>query len=99
LIKRLKRHRHELFTFLEHAGIPFDNNLAERAIRPAVIIPKNRHCNRSERGADIQAVLMSICRILTQRGHPFQETITQALRTYITSGQLPPLPAQRASFG
>ena len=99
LIKRLKRHRHELFTFLEHADVPFDNNLAERAIRPAVIIRKNSYCNRSERGADIQAVLMSIYRTLTQRGHPFLETITQALRTYLTTGQLPPLPGKDAGFG
>jgi transposase len=99
LIKRLKRHRHELFTFLEHADVPFDNNLAERAIRPAVIIRKNSYCNRSERGADIQAVLMSIYRTLTQRGHSFLETITQALRTYVSTGALPPLPGQRTEFG
>lgn len=99
LIKRLKRHRHQLFTFLEHADVPFDNNLAERAIRPAVIIRKNSYCNRSERGADIQAVLMSIYRTLTQRGHPFLETITQALRTYCTTGHLPPLPANSSGFG
>ena len=54
------------FTFLEHADVPFDNNLAERAIRPAVIIRKNSYCNRSERGADIQAVLMDIQRELQQ---------------------------------
>ena len=99
LIQRLKRHRHELFTFRAHADVPFDNNLAERAIHPAVIIRKNSYCNRSERGADIQAVLMSIYRTLTQRGHPFLETITQALRTYITTGQLPPLPAKNTGFG
>jgi transposase len=99
LIKRLKRHRHELFTCLEHADVPSDNNLAERAIRPAVIIRKNSYCNRSERGADIQAVLMSVYRTLTQRGHSFLETITEALRTYVTTGQLPPLPAQRPGFG
>jgi len=99
LIKRLKRHRHELFTFLEHDHVPFDNNLAERAIRPAVIIRKNSYCNRSERGADIQAVLMSVYRTLTQRGHPFLETITHALRTYVTTGHLPPLPDKNSGFG
>lgn len=99
LVKRLKRHRCELFPFLDHADVPFDNNLAERAIRPAVIIRKNSYCNRSERGADVQAVLMSIYRTLTQRGHPFLETLTQALRTYGTTGQLPPLPAKNAGLG
>ena len=38
LIKRLRRHRHDLFTFLDQPGVPFDNNHAERIIRPAVII-------------------------------------------------------------
>src|SRR5262245_30943379 len=99
LIKRLKRHRYELFTFLKHQNVPFDNNLAERAIRPAVIIRKNSYCNRSERGADVQAVLMSVYRTLTQRGHPFLQTIVQALTTYLATGQLPPLPGKNAGFG
>jgi hypothetical protein len=31
--KRFKRYRHGLFTFLEEDGIPWNNNMAERAIR------------------------------------------------------------------
>lgn len=31
--KRLQRYRHSLFTFLEYDGIPWNNNMAERAIR------------------------------------------------------------------
>jgi hypothetical protein len=98
LIKRLRRHEHDLFTFLDHAGVPFDNNHAERAIRPAVIIRKNSYGNRSERGADAQAVLMSIFRTLKQRGHDPLKTITEALTTYLKTGTLPPLP-QPASVG
>src|SRR5262249_30028359 len=48
LIKRLRRHQDDLFTFLNQPGVPFENNLAERAIRPAVIIRKNSYGNRSE---------------------------------------------------
>lgn len=92
LIKRLKRHRHDLFTFLDHADVPFDNNAGERAIRPAVIIRKNSYCNRSQRGADTQAVLMSIYRTLKQRGHDPLATITHALTEYLRTGILPPLP-------
>jgi transposase len=92
LIKRLRRHRHDLFTFLDHADVPFDNNAGERAIRPAVIIRKNSYCNRSQRGADTQAVLMSIYRTLKQRGHDPLATITQALTAYLHTGILPPLP-------
>ena len=93
LIKRLRRHRDDLFTFLDVPDVPFDNNHAERAIRPAVIMRKNSYANRSERGADTQAVLMSIYRTLKQRGHDPLTTIQQALRKYLTTGQLPPLPA------
>lgn len=92
LIKRLRRHQNDLFTFLDQAGVPFENNHAERAIRPAVIIRKNSYGNRSERGADAQAVLMSIFRTLKQRGHDPLTTITAALTTYLKTGKLPPLP-------
>lgn len=92
LVKRLRRHQRDLLTFLDHPEVPFDNNHAERAIRPAVIIRKNSYCNRSERGADTQAVLMSVYRTLKQRGHDPISTISQAIATHLTTGQLPPLP-------
>ncbi len=92
LIKRFRRHQDELFTFLDQEGVPFDNNHAERAIRPAVIIRKNSHGNRSQQGADCQAVLMSVFRTLKQRGHDPIRTVTAALAEYLTTGQLPPLP-------
>jgi transposase len=99
LVKRLRRHQHELFTFLDHPEVPYDNNTAERALRPAVIIRKNSYANRSEAGADMQAVLMSIFRTLKQRGHNPLPTIVQALRTYLQTGQLPPLPDKVAANG
>jgi hypothetical protein len=99
LLKRLRRHREHLFTFLDKPGVPFENNLAERAVRPAVIIRKNSYSNRSEQGAEVQAVLMSIYRTLKQRGHNPLQTITQALANYVTSGKSPPLPAKNTSDG
>lgn len=99
LVKRLRRHQNDLFTFLDHPEVPFDNNHAERAIRPAVIIRKNSYCNRSERGADTQAVLMSIYRTLKQRGHDPITIISNAIATYLTTGQLPPLPSESATNG
>jgi transposase len=93
LIKRLRRHQGDLFTFLDRTDVPFDNNHAERAIRPAVIIRKNSYANRSDRGADAQAVLMSIYRTLKQRGHDPITIIRKALTTYLATRQLPPLPA------
>jgi transposase len=92
LLKRFRRHQNELFTFLDHEGVPFDNNHAERSIRPAVIIRKNSHGNRSQKGADCQAVLMSVFRTLKQRGHDPIRTVTTALAEYLATGKLPPLP-------
>jgi transposase len=92
LLKRFRRHRQHLFTFLDDPAVPADNNHGERAIRPAVIIRKNTYGNRSQRGADTQAVLMSVYRTLKQRGHDPLATITNALSEYLTIGKLPALP-------
>lgn len=92
LIKRLRRHQDDLFTFLDQEGVPFDNNHAERSIRPAVILRKNSYGNRSERGSDCQAVMMSVLRTLKQRGHDPIRTTIEALKNYLTTKQLPPLP-------
>jgi len=92
LLKRFRRHREHLFTFLDDPAVPADNNHGERAIRPAVIIRKNTYGNRSQRGADTQAVLMSIYRTLKQRGHDPLTTITNAIREHLTTGKLPGLP-------
>jgi transposase len=100
LVKRLRRHQNDLFTFLDQRDVPFDNNTAERGIRPAVIIRKNSYGNRSSRGADCQAVLMSTFRTLKQRGHDPIRTIVKALAEYLTTGKLPPLPEPKpASVG
>jgi transposase len=99
LAKRLWKHSDELFTFLDYPAVPFDNNLAERMIRPAVILRKISQSNRSEKGAAVQAVLMSVYRTLKLRGHDPLATITSALRAYLTDGHLPPLPIQSVADG
>src|SRR5208337_1513521 len=99
LLKRLKRYRDALFTFLDHSEVPFDNNQAEREIRSAVLMRKNSFCNRSKRGADTQAILMSIYRTLQRRGYDPLETIVNALKDYVTTGKLPPLPQPKCVNG
>jgi len=69
-----------------------DNNFGERQIRPAVILRKNSQSNRSDRGAASQAVLMSVYRTLKLRGLNPTKTIANALRAYLATGHLPPLP-------
>jgi transposase len=99
LIKRLRRHQQDLFTFLHRDGVPFENNHAERSIRPAVILRKNSYGNRSEPGADCQAVMMSVFRTLKQRGHDPINTIISAIKIYLATGNLPPLPTKSTSDG
>lgn len=99
LAKRLLKHCDELFTFLDHPDVPFENNLAERMIRPAVIIRKNSQSNRSDKGAVTQAVLMSIYRTLRLRGHDPMSTIADALRNYLANDQLQPLPVASVADG
>ncbi len=67
LIKRLKRHQNELFTFLDHDVSPY-NNHGEQQMRPAVISRKISQQNRSEAGALTQAVLMSLFRTALLQG-------------------------------
>jgi transposase len=99
LVKRLRRHEAELFTFLDHPEVPSDNNHAERQIRPAVMVRKNSYANGSDDGAETQAVLMSVFRTLKQRGHNPVSATLEAVRAYLRTGQLPPLPEPIAAFG
>ncbi len=66
LVKRLRRHESERFTFLDHIDVPSDNNHADREIRPAVMIRKNSDAIGGDAGAETQSVLMSVFRTLKQ---------------------------------
>jgi len=99
LVKRLRRHESELFTFLEHPEVPSDNNHSERQIRPAVMMRKNIYANGSSDGAETQSVLMSVFRTLKQRGHNPVSAVLEAVRTYLRTGQLPPLPKRITEVG
>lgn len=92
LVKRLKKYRHDLFTFLDEPGVPFDNNHAEREIRPAVLMRKNSFHNMTDEGALVQAMLMTVFRTLKVRGLNPVDTLVEALRKYVATGTLPPLP-------
>ena len=91
LCKRLRRHRGEVFTFLEQSEVSADNNHAEREIRPAVIMRKNILGNRSRNGARTQAILMSVYRTLKLRGHDPIRAIAAAIGAYLRTGTRPPL--------
>jgi hypothetical protein len=82
-VKRLVK-RLALFTFLDQPGVSFNNNLAEREIRPAVLMRKNSFHNMSRDGALTQAVLMTLFSTLKLRGLDPIETIVSSLRRYLS---------------
>lgn len=88
LAKRIRTHEHSLFTFLLHPGeVEPDNNRAERAIRPAVVIRKMSGGSRSARGASATADLMSLARTCTLNGHNFVSYLLKALHHHLCGCQ------------
>ena len=59
-VKRLRRHKNEIFTFLDYPNVEYHNNRAERQIRPHVILRKIVFGNRSLEGIKNHEVLMSV---------------------------------------
>jgi transposase len=57
----------QLFTFLRHPGLDATNWRGEHAMRYAVVNRKVWGGNRTHRGADNQAILMSVLRTLKLR--------------------------------
>ena len=60
LRKRLIGHRDDNFTFLRYKDVDPDNNRAERALRPSVVMRKITYGNNSETGARNHETLMSL---------------------------------------
>ena len=68
LAKRLLRHEDELFQFVLVDGLSADNNLAERAIRPLVVIRKVSGGSRSAAGTKTRMALASLFQTWQARG-------------------------------
>lgn len=56
----LRRNKEAYFTFLDHPGIPIDNNKAERALRHLVIKRKISFGSKTQRGAETTSILASV---------------------------------------
>jgi transposase len=77
LAQHLDHERPYLFTFLYCPGIHATNNVAERAIRPAVCARKTWGGNRTPTGARAQQILASILRTCwQQRKDPFPRLVS-----------------------
>jgi transposase len=79
LVKRLIRHRKELFTFLEYKSVSPYNNHAEQQMRKPVITRKISQQNRSDRGAQAHAIFMSLFRSAELQGlNPVSKVLNDA---------------------
>jgi transposase len=77
LSKRLLRHEGSMFTYLKKEGVPNHNNLAERLIKPQVIIRNRSFQNRTDRGAKAHAILSSLTyTLIQQKRNPLMEIVT-----------------------
>jgi transposase len=76
LSKRLLRHEDELFQFVLVEGLSADNNLAERSIRPLVVIRKISGGARSDEGTKTRLGLASLFETWQARKlNPFNECL------------------------
>ncbi|MBW6535204.1 MAG: transposase [Mariniphaga sp.] len=73
LLNWSKKWKEQVFNFLFHPEVPYDNNVSEQAIRNVKVKQKVSVSFRSERGAEIFAILRSIVdTIIKKGGNPFE---------------------------
>lgn len=102
LAARLDRHADALAAFLLDEHLPGDNNAAERALRPAVIIRKVSGGHRGATTATAAAVVMSVLRTARQQGKNLIGTVKLLVQRHLRGqpcqpGDLFPTPAPEPS--
>ena len=76
LSKRFVQSWLDMFRFLKDPSLDWNNNLAERMIRPNVIYRNRSYGNRSDRGAEAHGTIMSLMQTLRLQG----KNVTESLR-------------------
>ncbi|WP_334319312.1 IS66 family transposase [Termitidicoccus mucosus] len=69
--ERFARERGELFTFLHHDGVPWNNNNAEHAIKAFALLRQVINGVTSEKGLREYLVLLSVCETCKYQGVKF----------------------------
>lgn len=72
---RIRNQNKNLLTALLYEDVPLTNNLAERIIRPMVVTRKISGGSRSDNGAEVHAVNMSIIQTIKMRNQPLIPTL------------------------
>jgi predicted RecB family nuclease len=78
--KRFEKNRDKLFTFLDHDGVPWNNNNAEHAIKALVRLRNTIGGKSSAKGMRDYLVLLSICETCKCKGASFLD--------FLRSGQM-----------
>ena len=65
------QYKESLFTFLDHEGVHWENNPAERGLRPMVVNRKTSFGSRSDKGAERRAILQSTAETARLQGTSF----------------------------
>jgi len=73
--KELRKRLDMLFTFMDHEGVPWHNNDAERAIRQGVLHRKISGGRRTWTGAEVFEVILSTYETAKKRGDRFIEMV------------------------
>jgi len=84
--RRLRKHRPHLLRFLYVDDLEPTNNLAERQLRPGVIIRKTNGCNRTKGGAETHSILTSVLVTCRQHSIPILDYMVSLQRF----GETPP---------
>jgi len=77
--KELRKRLDMLFTFMDHEGVPWHNNDAERAIRQGVLHRKISGGRRTWTGAEVFGVILSTYETAKKRGDRFIKMVRAKL--------------------
>jgi transposase len=94
-IESLQTHMEGLMIFIENPEIPMDNNRAENALRPQVIIRKNSFFNASEDTAQFHVMMTSVMTTLQRNGINPRTWMMEYLQHCALAGGKPPVDINR----
>lgn len=69
--KRFEKNREKLFTFLDHDGVPWNNNNAEHAVKAFAMLRNVIRGSSSDKGIREYLILLSICETCKYKGANF----------------------------
>jgi hypothetical protein len=96
--ERFDKNRDKLFTFLEHDGIPWNNNNAEHAIKAFAALRDVMSGSSTQTGLEGYVVLLSVCQTCKYMGIDFLDFLRSGekdVHAFAESRQGPRRPTSR----